>query len=303
VARLVLGIDGGGTKTRCLVADRSGRILGEGLAGPSNHQVVGKERAAATVLAAVDQALAVADATLADVDVMVAGMAGVGRPEDQATVTEALALPPAVKLILVPDARVALAGALGGKPGAVLVSGTGSIAYGVDADGRTVRAGGWGWILGDEGSGFDIGRRAIAAALAELDGTGPATGLGEAICREFGLERLEQVVPRVYGDVAESRPRIAGLVPMVIAAAEQGDAVAGMILARAGRDLCVLATAVLRRLAIREPLVTLTGGVLSGCRQVAEAMERDLADMVPGARLVESAGTPAEGAILMALQV
>lgn len=299
--RVVLGIDGGGTKTRCLVAGRDGQVLGEGIAGPSNCLTVGKDAAAAAVMAAAEQALAAAGRTLAGVDAVVAGLAGAGRPDDQAAVAGALAFPAGVRVQVVSDARIALAGALAGRPGAVLISGTGSIAYGVDAEGRTTRAGGWGWILGDEGSGFDIGRRAIMAALAAMDGTGPATTLQEAICQAWGLERLEQVVPLIYGDVVAVKTRIAGLVPLVIA--QQGDAVAASLLARAGRDLGVLAAAVLKRLALPEPLVTVTGGVLSGCAAVREALQATLAELVAGARLVESAGSPADGAVLMARQL
>ncbi|MDB4893831.1 MAG: hypothetical protein JWN15_93, partial [Firmicutes bacterium] len=164
--RIVLGIDGGGTKTRCLAADGAGCILGEGLAGPSNYQVLGMDGAVAAVMAAVAEALGVAGADLADVEAVCAGLAGVGRPEDHAVMTAALPFAAPVKLRVVPDAHIALAGALGGQPGAVVISGTGSIAYGIDAGGRTARAGGWGWLLGDEGSGSDIGKRAIMAALA-----------------------------------------------------------------------------------------------------------------------------------------
>jgi N-acetylglucosamine kinase-like BadF-type ATPase len=227
----------------------------------------------------------------------------VGRPEDRAIMTAALPFVAPVKLLLVPDAHVALAGALGGQPGAVVISGTGSIAYGVDAAGRTARAGGWGWILGDEGSGYDIGRRAIMAALAAEDGTGPGTGLGLAICRAWALERVEQVVPAVYGDLVAAKPRIASLVPVVIAAASAGDTVAAGLLAGAGRDLGALAAAVMGRLALPEPLVAVTGGVLSGSAPVRAAMAAALGALAPGARLVESAGTPADGAVWLARQL
>jgi N-acetylglucosamine kinase-like BadF-type ATPase len=301
--RIVLGIDGGGTKTRCLAADGAGRILGEGLAGPSNYQVLGTDGAVAAVMAAVAEALGVAGADLADVDAVCAGLAGVGRPEDHAVMTAALPFAGPVKLQVVPDARIALAGALGGKPGAVVISGTGSIAYGIDAGGRTARAGGWGWILGDEGSGYDIGKRAIMALLAAEDGTGPATALSAAICQAWGLERVEQVVPAVYGDLVAAKPRIASLVPVVIAAADAHDGVAAGLLAAAGRDLGGLAAAVLNRLALPDPLVAVTGGVLSGCLAVRAAMAAALADLAPGARLVASAGSPAEGAVWLARQL
>jgi len=298
---LVLGIDGGGTKTRCLAADEHGRILGEGLGGPSNYQVVGAETAAANVRLAAQQALQAAGGSWDQVSAICAGLAGVGRPEDLAIMESALDLS---RLILLTDGRVAVAGALKGQPGVVVISGTGSIAYGVDAAGRTVRAGGWGWILGDEGSGFAIGRDAAVAALAALDGTGPATALGRLISQEWQLERLEQLVRRVYGDLPKARLDLAALVPVVIGAASQGDEVAVSILAKAGHDLAGLAAAALRRLSLPDDapaLVAVTGGVLTGCAFVRDAFASALAVRAPEAVLAESGESPAEGAVRLAL--
>lgn len=306
-SQVVLGIDGGGTKTRCLVAGLNGAVLGEGIGGPSNYLVVGLEGAVANLTAAVEQALSAAGCSLADVAAVCAGLAGVGRPEDQAAMTqgisEALALPAGAPLRVVPDAHIALVGALQGRPGVNLISGTGSIAFGLDEEGRLVRAGGWGWILGDEGSGFTIGKQAIAAGLAALDGTGPATALGEAIRQRWGLPGLQQVTGRVYRDVTAARTEIAGLVPLVVEVADAGDEVARAILARAGQDLAGLAAAVLRRMGLKEPLVTATGGVAEGVAAVRRTLAERLAELMPAARLVESAGSPAEGAVLMAREL
>lgn len=300
--RAVLGIDGGGTKTRCLVADEDGRVLGEGLAGPSNYQVVGQATAVANILTAAEAALAVAGLSLHRVASVCAGLAGVGRPEDQVVMQDALAFLRPARLQVVPDARVALAGALAGQPGAVVISGTGSIAYGLDADGRTVRAGGWGWILGDEGSGFDIGRRAVMAALAAQDGTGPATSLTERICAEWHLERLDQLVRKVYADPVQAKADMAALVPHVLAAEAEGDAVAQGILRDAGRCLAALALAVLRRLSLPEgapALVAVTGGVLTGARTVRLAMEEAVGT---AGHVIDCLESPAEGAVRMARQ-
>lgn len=304
---IVLGIDGGGTKTRCLVADQEGGApLGEGLAGPSNAQVVGTQQAAANVREAAERALSAAGLARADLAAVCAGFAGVGRPEDQAAMEAALAFFHPARLQVVTDARIALAGALAGRPGVVVISGTGSIAYGIDHRGASFRAGGWGWILGDEGSGYDIGRRAVSAALAGLDGTGPATILQERICSAWGLERLDQVVGRVYGDLIAAKGQMAALVPLVLAAAADGDPVAVGLLREAGRSLGLLAAAVVRRMALplsTPPLVAMAGGVLSGVGEVQEAMRAALAEHASAARLVESAGSPADGAILLAREL
>lgn len=300
MSKVVLGVDGGGTKTHCRVADLAGNVLGEGLAGPSNYQGVGAEAAAQAVQGAINQALEQAGKGLADVAHAVIGLAGVGRPEDLQVMTEALSFLNEISWELVTDARIALAGALGGEPGVNLISGTGSIAFGVTATGETVRAGGWGWILGDEGSGLDLGRRALIAALAAHDGTGPATALGPAICKAWGLERIEQVVPRIYGDLAETKNRLSGLAPLVIKVAQQGDAVAAEILRRAGHDLAVMAAAVIRKLGIDQPKVTITGGVGSHVAAVRVALVEKLAELAPEAQFIEPVAEPLAGAILMA---
>lgn len=303
-SRIVLGIDGGGTRTRCLAADLSGRVLGEGHGGPANALVVGLARAVESIAQAAREALAAAGRTAGDVCAVCAGLAGAGQPGTQAelagAIAQALALSASVPVQVVSDARVALAGALQGAPGVILIAGTGSIAYGLDDAGRLARAGGWGWIFGDEGSGFAIGRQALAAALRALDGTGPATALGGRICAAWGLSQLTDAIPRVYADPAAARTEIAGLVPLVAQAAADGDDVAGEILRRAGRDLADLAAALLRRMALRQPVVATTGGVLEGVPAVREALVAHLAKRMPTARVVESAGSPAAGAVLIA---
>ncbi|HEY3366852.1 MAG TPA: BadF/BadG/BcrA/BcrD ATPase family protein [Symbiobacteriaceae bacterium] len=299
----VVGIDGGGTRTRCLVADPSGTILGEGQAGPANYQVVGQQEAAANLRAAVQMALAAAGLTQSGVVAACAGLAGVSRPEDRPWMEAALSFLAPAPTQVVADARIALEGALGGAPGVVVISGTGSIALGMNAAGELVRAGGWGWLLGDEGSGYDIGRRALNAALAALDGTGLPTRLGERIMDAWQLERLNQVVNRVYQDLPRARVDIAGLVPLVMAAAAEGDAVATAILVKAGRDLGHTATVVLERLALPSGLprlVAVTGGVVTGSAVVRGAMSAAVFEWLPEARVTDCLRSPAEGAVAMA---
>lgn len=340
--QFLLGIDGGGTNTRCLVADLDGNVLGEGRSGPSNYQSVGQERATAHLKAAVEGALAAVGLTLADVVVagpargksgapvaghgstasaagaktgagagaakprlaaVCAGLAGVGRPEDQPVAREMLSFLGEVPLLAVSDARIAAAGALEGAPGVNLIAGTGSIAFGIRPDGEVVRAGGWGWILGDEGSGFSIGRAAIQAALGAQDGSVPPTALTAAICAAWELERIDQLIRKVYADPAASRIEIAGLAPLVVTAAEAGDQPAQAILTKAGTDLGGLAVTALRRLALPEAapqIVALTGSVATRVQYVRAALQAHLAEHAPGAQLIDPRRGPGEGAILLA---
>lgn len=310
--QILLGIDGGGTNTRCLVADLDGNVLGEGRSGPSNYQSVGQERATAHLKAAVEGALAAVGLTLADLHpagkpsrlaAICAGLAGVGRPEDQPVAKEMLSFLGKVPLLAVSDARIAAAGALEGSPGVNLIAGTGSIAFGIRPDGEVVRAGGWGWILGDEGSGFSIGRAAIQAALGAQDGSVPPTALTAAICTAWELERIDQVIRKVYADPAASRIEIAGLAPLVVAAAEAGDQPAQAILTKAGTELGGLAVTALRRLELPEgapQVVALTGSVATRVQFVRSALQAYLAEHAPGAQLIDPRRGPGEGAILMA---
>lgn len=303
---IVIGIDGGGTRTRCVVADLSGRLLGMGKAGPSNYHSVGLETAAANLEQAVREALAKADRSVADVTAVYAGLAGAGRPEDRAQLTPLFDFVQPARVEVTNDGVVALEGALDGAPGVILVAGTGSIALGKAADGSIHRVGGWGWVLGDEGSGFDIGRGALVAALAALDQRGPKTSLGERIVAEWQLERLDQVVGKVYADPGKVRMEIAALAPLVATAAAQGDAVAKALLVRAGVALGDLGAALLQRMALPaeiEPLVATTGGVATSNQTVRAALEERLIERIPGARLVAGRYSPAEGAVRLAIRL
>lgn len=308
--RVVIGVDGGGTHTRCLVADRNGRLLGEGNAGPSNYMSVGRERAGESLRTSIMSALEQAGRSVTEIAAACLGLAGAGRPEDQAVILALLTFMGPAPIQIVSDGRIALAGAFDGKPGVIVIAGTGSSVFGLGPQSRLLRAGGWGWLLGDEGSGYFLGRGALTAALAALDETGPSTDLGERICRFWGIDRLEQSLQRVHSDLHAARAELAALAPVVMEAAGQGDAIARSLVRQAGRDLALQAAAVLRRLGMTEedkngnpPGVAVTGGVLSPGSEVLAAFRISLAERVPSARVVACQRSPAHGAIHLALQM
>lgn len=302
---VVIGVDGGGTHTRCLVADLSGRPLGQGEAGPSNYHAVGRARARESLQQAISRAMARASVDASQVKAACLGLSGVGRPEDEAAVRPLLDFLAPAPIRLVSDGRITLAGAFDGRPGVIVIGGTGSLVLGTNAAGDVTRAGGWGWILGDEGSGFFIGRQAVMAALAAWDMTGPETILQERILVAWGLEVITQVVPLVYGDLHAGKTRLASLAPVVLQAAADGDGVAQAILQQAGSDLGHQAAAVLFRLGLvnqaQPPRVAYTGGVLTGIDTVREALQATLRERVPGALLVPCEKSPVEGAVRLAL--
>jgi N-acetylglucosamine kinase-like BadF-type ATPase len=206
------------------------------------------------------------------------------------------------RTLVVNDALVALVAGAGDAPGVVIIAGTGSIAYGRNAQGHAARAGGWGYLLGDEGSGFWIGRRALSAVVRAADGRGPGTELTERVMTHLKLVRPSDLIHETYYRDLK-RAAIAGLAPVVELARAEGDAVASDILAQAARELIVAASSVVSRLEMRGDLfpTILAGGIFKAVPWLAEEVMRLLLEVAPRtqARLLEL--EPAVGAVRLAL--
>jgi glucosamine kinase len=260
-ADFVAAVDGGGSKTVAVVVDAQGRERGRAAAGSSNFTVVGAEQAAMQVISAVTEAarLAAADLPLPSLWI---GLSGIDRPGAREQLLSRLQ-PLAGNIRLTNDAEL-IYGVLDGGVGVVLIAGTGSIALGRDGAGVTTRAGGWGHLMGDEGSGYDLGRRALQAAAQAADGRGPSTVLLDTLLRHWQVDRPLAMIERVYQSSEKSD--IAQLSALVFAAARQGDKVARRIVADAAGELALAAIAVGDRLSFpdgRLPLA-LAGGLLTG---------------------------------------
>ncbi len=301
VKRALIGIDGGASKTVCALADDSGALLARGVSGSANFFKNGLEAASQSLRVAIDQALAEVGLRRSQVVAACAGLAGVTRPEDRAVMERALAgILPDSRVVVENDGLVALAGATGGRPGVIVISGTGSIALGVNSKGERAQAGGWGNLLGDEGSGYDIARRAMIAAMRDFDGRGPATGLRQALIQDLCLNEIIEIVPLLYGDQL-THASVAALYPLVMHAAEGGDAVARGLIEEAARKLAEMAAAVLVRL--HEPASTplaVAGGVLTHATRLRELFQLETRRLVPEVRFVEARHPPEIGAVLIA---
>ena len=273
-AQFYLGVDGGGTKTLAVVVDVTGDELGRGVSGSANHQAVGAERAVEHIRAAVAVALAATGVTVSSLGQCAAGwfgIAGLDGPADYDLLLPYLR-PLAEHVRLTNDAELPLA-ALPAGIGVALVAGTGSIALGRDIQGRVMRAGGWGHVLGDEGSGYDIGRQALQAATraadgrAQLAGEGGATELLPLILRQWKLTSADELIPRVYrtSDATE-KMQIAQLAPLVVHAAQSGDPVARHIVRHAAEELALAVNVVAEKLdcAADSLPLALGGGLLLG---------------------------------------
>jgi N-acetylglucosamine kinase-like BadF-type ATPase len=247
MAELYLGVDGGQSRTKAVVGDAEGRILGRGVAGPCNHvgAAEGRAKLTAALTEAVNQALGGLGLTVAGARFEAACFGMSGGPADKARIIAELVR--AERIDVTTDAAIALLGGAAGEPGLVVIAGTGSMAYGRNAEGRAARAGGWGYVFGDEGGAFDIVRQALRAALRHEEGWGEATALTALLLAESGAADVNDLLHRFYTE-AYPRPKVAGYSRVVDRAAGEGDIAALEILRKAGEKLARYGLAVRRNL-------------------------------------------------------
>ncbi len=230
-----LGVDGGGSKTLAVVVDAQGHEYGRGRAGSANYAAVGLDRAVHNIYDAVKQATSDVSCSLPLAKAWL-GLAGIDRPSDAVLLSSYLR--ELAAFVLVTNDAELLLSALGKDAGLVLIVGTGSIALARAQDGTITRVGGWGHILGDEGSGYDIGRRGLQAAVRAADGRGKATLLLDLILQHWQLRTIEDLIDAVY--TVDNKARIAQVAAYVTEAAQQGDAVALEIVEQAANELALL---------------------------------------------------------------
>jgi N-acetylglucosamine kinase-like BadF-type ATPase len=295
-----LGFDGGGSKTECVVLDDAGRMVAQDIAGPSNPLRVGFDQAYAALDAAAATTLAKANLEARQVRAVCAGLAGAGRPSVVRGVMAFLekTFPNSI-VHATTDLEVALEAAAGPGAGIVLIAGTGSAAFGRNAGGQVARAGGHGPWIGDEGSAFDIGRRAVAAVARSRDLAAADTLLAETIPAALECSTWEELIERVAGNPDEVLPRI---FPVVVEAADAGDNAAREILSHAALGLASLATAVIRRLGLtdEEFVLAKTGGVFGRSRLLDATLGSALSRAAPRANIGPLGVSPAVGAARLA---
>jgi N-acetylglucosamine kinase-like BadF-type ATPase len=294
---IVVGIDGGGTKTDLIAVDSRGRFLGRHRGGPSNLHGLGVQE----VSRALESQVRSLVGTHGDPDVLVAAcLAGIDTDAMRADLGAALhSREPRWRWLVDNDATAAWWGAFGGRsPGVVTIAGTGAVAYARTAT-RTARAGGWGALLGDEGSGYSVGRAAVIAVLRAADGLGPATALRGVLLGELRLAECHELIDHVH--VEMSFADVAALAPLVVAVAQDGDAVAQGIVRRAADALVELADAAATRVlddGAPVPVDAAFVGGLAHSPHVRRVLrERLAASQV--CRWVEPTATAAVGAVLL----
>jgi len=309
-AQFVVGIDGGGTKTAAVIADVQGKTLARHTAGPANFHIKGVESTSRTLVALIEDCCASAGCTPQSLRATVIGLAGAGRPEDKKKIANGVrkfASSKGVKLknlSIESDARVALEGAFKGGPGIVIIAGTGSIVFGKDVIGNIHRAGGWGRTLGDEGSGYAIGREGLRAVCREYDQRSDAGIMSKMIAKRLKLRTPSDIITAVH----KSDFEIASVAPIVFAAADKGDSAALRIVQQAANELSELLRTLLTRYdqgEDRSPgqkiLLSFLGGVLGNETPLAHSLWRQITKSFAAIEIIRPLCPPEDGAVLMAL--
>jgi N-acetylglucosamine kinase-like BadF-type ATPase len=293
---LVFGADGGGTKTLGILAEHEGKILTQRTVGATNVNVVGIDRAAQTLYGLLQACCSDAGCEMEELRAIVLGLAGAGREENRDGLRErlcALAGRP-LPLFIETDARVALEGAFDGGPGVVMIAGTGSIVMGKNAAGEIACVGGWGRVLGDEGSGYWLGREAVRALTRYYDGRNGSSVLAEMFGREFGLDSRERIVAAVY----QERFDFAALASAVLRAAEMNDSDAMHILTRGASELVEQVRAVVERFS-DAARIALVGSLIEKENVYSRIVKEQVTERIPSAAICKPLHSPAAGAVLM----
>ena len=276
----IVGIDGGGTKTIAYAATPDGKIIAEAQETASNYHVVGVEEFKRVIISLIKQLRKATGAQMMNLEVFSLGLAGVDRPEDERIVREALRdVGMTCKIILNHDAAIGLAAGAGSKHGIVVIAGTGSIAYGVNAAGEDFRAGGFGHLIGDEGSGYDISISAIRSALMAEEGRAKPTTLLPALLTAAGLSSRDELIGYVYQQ-ANNKADLAKLAEAVVQCADNGDESAREIINAAGHALAGLVKSVLMRGFSQENNVKIIacGSVLTKVPAIFEIVRAEIGD-------------------------
>lgn len=300
--KYLVGMDGGGTKTACVVTDTKGNTLYECSGGPSNFLIIGTGKVAETLFNLISESKEKLKAEYSDFISIVLGTTGAGRRPDAEKMEQAFCEYAKEKGVTFnsfyvdSDARIALEGAFSGKPGSILIAGTGSIMFGKDAKGVIHRVGGFGRFIGDQGSGYVIGRRGLTVAGKDFDGRGEKTILTSLIAENFGMSTPEIMISEVYKNNFD----IARVAPLVIKAAEMGDEACQNIVEEECYELVLHVHAMLKKMQQEELNLCLIGGIASSDNFMSKRFCSQVEKKFPKVNIKEPDFPPAMGAVIMA---
>lgn len=299
-----LGVDGGGTKTQIALMNEANEVTCEGFAGPSNPLRVGVETAVSNIVKAINEACDNGGVSRGDIVSATLGLAGVRRADLRQRVRESFQKRLGIrKTEVITDAEIALYASTLGKPGLVVIAGTGSICLGKDENGKIAISGGWGPLAGDEGGGVGIAQQALHSVAKASDGRGMPTKLSESASEYFRASGPENLIVAIYSPQIDNS-RIAGFARHVVEAAQSGDSVAIGILRDAGRELGLAACAVIDKLKLgrRKIPIGCVGSIFNAGKLLTDPMLEKVRECAPQAYLTQPLMPPAHAAALMAFQ-
>lgn len=303
--KYLIGIDGGGTKTKCILTDINFNPIYEITGGPSNFLVIGIEKVSDTILKLINECVTHKEINLKDIEAIVLGTTGGGRRSDAELLESQILKDASQKGIRInkfrveSDARIALEGSFSGKPGSILIAGTGSIMFGKDSSGNIHRVGGFGRFLGDEGSGYTIGKLGLNAISKELDGRQEKSLLSKMIQSELNISSAEELITAVYRNNFD----IASAAPIVINAAEKGDHKSQSILVNQADELISHITAMKKLLNEKVMKISLIGGLITTPNYFSYLFNEKVVRSFNDVLIKEAENPPEIGAAMMAKQL
>jgi N-acetylglucosamine kinase-like BadF-type ATPase len=303
--KYLIGFDCGATKTDCALADINGKIHYTTTGGAANYLVTGADGTSKIILTLLNDCIRKFNNDSSDIENIVIGAAGAGRKEDadklKHLLLETLSRE-GVKLkslTVVSDAQIALKGAFPNEAGCILIAGTGSIIYGKDEKGNIYRAGGFGRLLGDEGSGYSIGKKGLQAAAKYFDGRGDKTLIVKLIEEKYSINTSDKLITKVYKENFD----IASIAEVVIIAAENEDLIAHHILHEEVEELIHHISTMMKKVDTIDLRVSFAGSLISNNNIYSDMLRDKIKTSLPSVKLVTPKYSPIEGAILLAKEM
>ncbi|GIK61761.1 MAG: hypothetical protein HND39_08945 [Ignavibacteriota bacterium] len=300
--KYLIGIDGGGTKTDCAIADLSGKIIQQSSGKPSNFLIIGVKETVRNIFALIEENIFALEGDFSDVKQIVIGVAGAGRDEDAKLLEkgfkdfadeEGIHFK-GVKVIS--DAHIALEGAFPDSAGCILIAGTGSILFGKDEKGVIHRVGGFGRLIGDEGSGYSIGRKALNAVSKSSDGRGEETLISELLNSKMNSGSANAIINKVYNEKLD----VASVAKIVIEAAEEGDLIAEDILDEEADELVLHIRSLIEKFRTNILSVAFSGSLIDNENFYSDLLKRKIKSTLPNVKITQAVLSPIGGAILFA---
>jgi N-acetylglucosamine kinase len=300
--KYLIGLDGGGTKTKCVITDLELNPLFTCQGGPSNFLIIGTQKVSETILPLILESIAYLKISHEDIASILIGTTGAGREGDAEKlktdfIEYAKSKEYSFKSFHVDsDARIALEGAFSGEPGSLLIAGTGSVIFGKDKNHKIHRVGGFGRLIGDEGSGNTLGRRGLNQVAKQFDGRGEKTLLTEILKKDFGITDSSQLITEVYRNNLD----IASFAPKVIEAAQSGDKIANNILEEESNELVLHVKSIYKMIGEEKLKLCLMGGTIATENYYSTMFRKKIELQLPSIRIVSAENPPEIGAAFMA---